>query len=201
MATGNSGQSPIDICDYTDSPGPRLRFDYGGEAIAIEHHDLAPLVRCDAANRLWIGERDLELIQFHWHTPAEHTLDGEGAAMELHLVHRDSADQLAVVAVRYQLGAADAAIQRLIEATPERGTSVDSGLGLSVADYAPASSGHYHYVGSLTAPPYTEPVEWYVIDTQPTISAEQADALQGLTDGPNARCLQDRNGRRIVRAP
>ena len=71
-------------------------------------------------------------------------------------------------------------------------------LSLSAADYAPDAVGFYHYNGSLTAPPFSEPVQWYVSRTIKTVSRRKAEQLQALTNGPNGRPMQDRNGRSIV---
>jgi hypothetical protein len=35
-----------------------------------------------------IGGVDLELLQYHFHTPSEHSIDGKRAPMEVHLVGR-----------------------------------------------------------------------------------------------------------------
>ncbi len=37
-----------------------------------------------------ISGRDLELVQWHFHTPSEHAFDGARKAMEAHLVHKDT---------------------------------------------------------------------------------------------------------------
>ena len=71
-------------------------------------------------------------------------------------------------------------------------------LSLSAADYAPNAVGFYHYSGSLTAPPFSEPVQWYVSRTIKTVSQRQVEQLQALTNGPNGRPMQDRDGRSIV---
>ena len=41
-------------------------------------------------NMIQIGDRNLELVQWHFHTPSEHAFDGERKAMEVHLVHKDT---------------------------------------------------------------------------------------------------------------
>ena len=42
----------------------------------------------------------------------------------------------------------------------------------------PRSDVYYHYLGSLTTPPLTENVEWYVLKQPITASPEQLDALR-----------------------
>lgn len=34
------------------------------------------------------GSADYKLVQFHFHTPSEHTVDGQRAPLEMHLVHK-----------------------------------------------------------------------------------------------------------------
>ena len=48
-----------------------------------------------------------ELAQFHFHSPSEHTVDGKHAAMEMHLVHKSEANEVAVLAVLIEPGAED----------------------------------------------------------------------------------------------
>jgi carbonic anhydrase len=36
----------------------------------------------------WAGKQ-LALLQYHFHTPSEHTVEGAHSSMEAHLVHRD----------------------------------------------------------------------------------------------------------------
>ena len=193
-------QSPIDLTGYVEGEAEALEFAYGeAEAIEIEHQHIAAHTLYAPGNLMRVGERDYELLQHHWHTESEHTVDGEQYAMELHLVHQAADGELAVVGVLYQLGQADPAIERLIAATPPIGESATDDLGLPASDYAPPrETGFYRYDGSLTTPPCSEGVRWFVARGVRTISADQARRLQELTDGPNFRPVQPLNGRRIL---
>lgn len=52
-----------------------------------------------------IGNKRLELLQFHFHTPSEHMLNTKRCAMEAHLVHREVGTQeLTVLGVMMQRG-------------------------------------------------------------------------------------------------
>lgn len=46
-----------------------------------------------------------EPIQFHFHSPSEHTIDGKHLELELHLVHRDKVTKkpAAVVGIMFTL--------------------------------------------------------------------------------------------------
>ena len=187
-------QSPIDFSVALDADAPPLIFDYDGAPSALDREASPMQFQFAEDHRLIIGDREWRLVQLHWHVPAEHTVDGAGAAMELHLVHRDADEELAVFGIRYQLGEANAALQSLIDAA-------QSGLdGQSVVarTLLPAEQRYWHYTGSLTAEPFHEPVLWYVSAAAPTLSPDQCESLRRLADGPNAREIQPRNGRPVL---
>ena len=200
--TGNlgNGQSPIDISDWLASETAPPEFDYDSNAVRVERLQGLPMIHFARGSELRLGEDRFRLLQLHWHTPAEHTIEGEEFAAEVHFVHINERDESARGRnVVYQLGEADAGLQRIIEETPPAGE--EEGVpspSLSAADHAPESDGFYHYTGSLTAAPFSEPVQWYVGRSVRTASQRQIEQLQALTAGPNARSLQDRNDRTIL---
>ncbi len=190
------GQSPIDIggCVLSDASAPVAS--YISAASGVERQPL-PLITFDSGSEVRVGDDAYRLLQVHWHTPAEHTVEGSEFAAEVHLVHIGAGDRLLVVGTMYELGAADQAVQRLIDETT-RSEAEGAVPNLNAAELAPPSDGFYHYVGSLTAPPFSEPVLWWLRRTIGTVSQRQVEQLQALTGGPNARSLQDRNGRTIL---
>jgi carbonic anhydrase len=58
----------------------------------------------------------------------------------------------------------------------------------------PRETGYYEYMGSVTAPPCTEKVRWFVLKTPAEISAAQVDAFAKLYSH-DVRPLQPLNGR------
>ena len=132
------------------------------------------------------------------HSPGEHQLDGEAFAAELHLVHQDDAGGLAVVGLLFRLGAPGALIQSLLDAAPGIGQSVELTDGPAAADYIPDGPDYYGYNGSLTTPPCTEGVRWFVMQSVGTVSQRQVEQLQELTHGPNNRPVQPIGNRSIV---
>ena len=193
-----NGQSPIDISDWVASEAPSPTLVYDSDAARIERLQGLPMIHFARGSDLRLGADRFRLLQLHWHTPAEHTIEAQEFDAEVHFVHINELEELLVVGVVYQLGDADDGLQRIIDATPQAGEEEGVVPSLSAADHAPASDGFYHYTGSLTAPPFSEPVQWYVARTTRTVSQRQVEQLQALTGGPNARALQDRNGRTVV---
>lgn len=193
-----TGQSPINVCDVVETAVSMPRFEYAGQAMRVERVRGVPMIIFGRNGELHLGERSYRLLQLHWHTPAEHTIDDEEFAAELHLVHQDELEELLVVGIVYRLGEADEAIARVVAETPQAGDEDGVVPALSAANFAPGPGGFYHYTGSLTTPPFSEPVQWYVSRDAQTVSQRQAEQLQVLAGGPNARPLQDRNGRTIL---
>lgn len=190
-------QSPIDIKDAQPTEDAAPRFSYHGEPTHLERLAHSVHIHFGDTNTLTTGAGEYILRQIHWHTPAEHRIDGESAPMELHLVHTRGSGEAAVVGVFYELGAADPAIQRWIEATPPDAPPNSGNLHVAARDFQPPGAACYHYDGSLTTPPCTEAVDWFVMRERRTISEAQLAALNALTAGDNNRPIQPLNGRRI----
>ncbi len=105
---------------------------------------------------------------------------------------------LGVVGQLYRLGDSDPVVQSLIDAYPDPGQTVHSGFTLNAAQFVPVDNGYYHYQGSLTTPPCTEDVDWYVLRDARTISQEQVNRIAALHNGFNHRPIQARNRRGVI---
>lgn len=113
------------------------------------------------------------LLQFHFHGKSEHTIDGKRYDLVAHLVHQNpKTKQLAVVAVLFEEGKANKVIDKVIK-------NMGSEAKINLQDLLPADTAHYyHYVGSLTTPPCSENVQWYVLKKPQTASKEQIEELR-----------------------
>ena len=181
-------QSPVDITGYvTGDLGPiSLAF---GEAEATLHNDGRQVrAEYESGNVSVLGGREFGLKSAHFHSPSEHTVDGESFPAELHLVHADSAENLAVVGVLFTLGDPNAVIQSILNGAPPVGETANTRIDLPAA--LPPDLSYYRYDGSKTTPPCDEPVDWYVLRAPMTLSQEQVDGLQALSGGPNNRPVQ-----------
>ena len=195
-------QSPVDLTGYApDDDAPPLVFRYPGAASAARHDGHTVQLDYEPGNNsISIGGHSYALLGIHYHSPSEHTLDGESFAAELHLVHRDASANLAVVGLLYRSGAPNPAVQALLDASPEAGNPVNPEPGINAADFVPTTPGYYTYDGSLTTPPCTEGVRWVVMREIGTVAPEQAARMQELTHGPNNRPLQPIGERSITLA-
>jgi carbonic anhydrase len=140
------------------------------------------------------------LTQFHFHTLSEHTVSGRHAVMELHAVFADPAsDNKAVVGQLFVIGKANRFVAELLaHGLPTKsGDEVDvPSQMINVAGALTNTSRYYTYPGSLTTPPCTETVTWFVLHGYAQLSNEQFDAFRHIL-GNNFRPLQQRNGRTI----
>ena len=189
-------QSPVDLTGYERASAPALSFSYDGGVSGAALVRGSIVVSFGPDGSLTLGGRRHDLRSAHAHAPAEHRVDGEEFAAELHVLHEDESGALLAVGVLYRLGAPSPVLQAMIDAVSGGGEA--SGFPLTAADFAPRSSGFYTYAGSKTTPPCQEPVEWVVMQDAGTVSREQVDALMALSGGPNNRPVQPLRDRRIA---
>jgi len=137
-----------------------------------------------------------QLLQFHLHTHSEHLINGEAAALELHLVHQDQQGNLAVVGVMIENGAINNDLQTVFASMPlQEGVNTANGT-INASSFLPANRSYYGYQGSLTTPPCSQNVKWIVLKNPITASQAQIDAFTNIFQ-VNARPVQNVNGRTI----
>jgi carbonic anhydrase len=202
-ATCNAGkeQSPIDIRNAEKAELPAIRFEYrsgplkylinNGHTIRVNYHD-AP----GSENFLIVGDKRYQLTQFHFHRPSEEYIHGHQYEMVVHLMHQAGDGKVAGVAVLLKAGSANATIQQLWEHMPrtEGKEQEIAGVEVNPAGLLPHDTAYYTYAGSLTAPPCTEGVTWFVLKTPVDISAGEISAFAKLYPH-DVRSPQPLNGR------
>lgn len=126
-----------------------------------------------------LGGVRYELVQFHFHAPSEHTIDGEHAPLEVHFVHKSAAGELAVIGILVEEGTHDVLWDPIIEALPAAAgdTRHVEDLDLDMSELRPLPTRYYRYAGSLTTPPCSEGVQWVVMADKRQISTEQIAAI------------------------
>lgn len=152
----------------------------------------------EVASNTTINGRSFDLIQFHFHSPAEHVVDGITYDLELHFVHISQSGRLAVLGVLIKEGEFNPTFQVLLDALKDPSTAPAT---LDVTPLFPTNLNYFHYLGSLTTPPLTENVEWQVFAQPIEISAEQLAAYRAHEHYNNtARHTQPLNGRTLLNA-
>jgi carbonic anhydrase len=192
-------QSPVDIPATAPVNPPELRFDYRPSDLNIVNNGHSIQVNYEPGSTLEVGGAVYELVQFHLHALSEHTLNGAYTAMELHLVHKDAGGRVAVVGVMIEEGAHNPAYEPVLAHMPaEEGDPLTvSDTAVNAGELLPAEQSYYRYDGSLTTPPCTEGVTWFVLATPVALSATQIAAFQALYDH-NYRPVQPLNERTFL---
>jgi carbonic anhydrase len=200
-AACNAGkeQSPIDIRNVKKADLPAIRFEYKSGPLKIINNGYTA-VRVNYppgnGNFLFVGDQRYELTQFHFHHPSEESIQGKPFDMVAHLMHKSSDAKIAGVAVLLQAGSANSTVRQLWEHMPPTPgkEEVIAGVEVNPAGLLPRDTSYYMYMGSLTAPPCTEGVTWFVLKTPVDISAEQIGAFAALYPH-DVRPSQPLNGR------
>jgi carbonic anhydrase len=141
-----------------------------------------------------------KMIEVHFHTLSEHTVDGRQGVMEMHAVFQDedTKTQLAVIGVIYQIGRPNPFLKKLlVKGLPQKSTSEDKVVGsIDLSKAFTNTSRYYTYAGSLTTPPCSPTVQWFVLQDWAEMSPQQFQTFHEVL-GNNFRPLQRRNGRVI----
>jgi carbonic anhydrase len=196
-ANGRS-QSPINITGAKAADLPALKFDYNAVPLSIIDNGHTVMVNYAFGSTLTVGGKVYKLTQFHFHHPSEEHINGEKFDMVAHLVHVGAEGHLAVVAVLFKTGAANPLVETLWKnIPPEKIVTPPDDVSVNVKDLLPEDFGYYTFSGSLTTPPCTEGVTWYVLKTTSSLSPQQLVSFAKLYPANN-RPIQPTYQREIL---
>lgn len=192
-------QSPIDISTVTITSLPAIEFNYQPSPLEVVNNGHTVQVNYAPGSYIQVGDKRYDLLQFHFHSPSEHTIGGKEFDLVAHFVHKAEDGQLGVVGVVFRDGGANNALSKVWLNMPEKaGTTVKSAdIRVNAADFLPRDFTYFNYSGSLTTPPCSEGVNWMVLATPNTVSKQQVKAFTDLFPH-SARPVQPLNGR-VVR--
>jgi len=192
-------QSPVDLTVTKKTDLPELKYSYQDVELSIENNGHTIEAHYHSNGNISIDDSRYDLLQFHFHSPSEHTEDNMSAAMEMHLVHINSNSQLAVIGVLIDEGEENPDFEKIISNAPERIGLIElPGTEINAEDLLPENPSDYaSYSGSLTTPPCSESVKWMVLDNRIEVSRDQIDRFLKII-GENARPVQFLNGREIL---
>ena len=204
-------QSPINILSFnTDKNGKHnITFDFKDEINAIENLGHTVQLDFNEGSTLTVDNESFDFKQLHFHTPSEHLIDGITYPMEIHLVHtlknhnNDEDPQYLVIGILFKMGAESKFISEFIDSIPkEENELAEVSIGdvriFDLLSETPQNvlNSYYHYDGSLTTPPYTESVRWYVSKRIFEASPDQIKRMLEI-EGENAREAQELNDRKL----
>ncbi len=198
--TGKS-QSPVDIRKTRKAKMVRLTFKYKPTTLNVNNNGHTLQLNYATGSTLIVGKSPYKLVQFHFHTPSEHTRNGKHRPMEVHFVHANEKGQLAVVGIFMRLGKKpNSLFSQILEHAPKTiGKNVEKNTLINGKELFPRKMrAYFSYSGSLTTPPCSESVRWFIMKNSVRVSAQQITAFKKFFQHTN-RPTQALNSRLINR--
>ncbi|MFZ1181259.1 MAG: carbonic anhydrase family protein [Herbaspirillum sp.] len=184
------------IQDTNDDSDDTIKVDGNVRNAVVVDNTHTVQVNVLPGNFATIRGRRFQLQQFHFHAPSEHTLNGVRYPLEAHFVYQAKDGRLAVLGVMFREGEANPAFTEIMQRVVPHGKA-EPIASFDISRLLPSDKSYYHYLGSLTTPPLSQNLEWYVLPQPLTLSAMQiADFHRYYMR--NNRDLQPRNNRELL---
>ncbi|RSK26291.1 carbonate dehydratase [Bacillus sp. HMF5848] len=171
-------QSPVNFNNPTFSPSLPFTYHYIPSYYNIQRRDYTFEVGISSDehfNYVLIDDSKYFLKQIHFNAPSEHTINGNFHPMEAHFIHQNSEKEYAILSIFFTLGDSHRLLKKIWESNEKTGIVV-----LKINDFFPEHLNNIAYVGSLTTPPCTENVKWYVFEEPLQLSTKQLDYYRGI---------------------
>lgn len=175
-------QSPIDIRNPQKADLPPIQFDYKPAPLDIIDNGHTIMINVSSGSSISVGGKKYALKQFHFHRPSEESINGKRFEMAVHLVHADDQGKLAVVAVLFERGKDNALVHEVWNDLPREKEKEEllNNVRIDADGLLPADRGYYTFSGSLTTPPCSEDVTWYVLKHPVTVSDAEIERFSKL---------------------
>jgi len=127
-------------------------------------------------------DEEVYLTGWHIHTPAEHIIEGVQSKAELHLVHTNSEGKpRAVVGIRIDPGVTSSSFfEQWLEVLPTMKDESVVEMEMDIAavlNHTGVLENFWTYEGSLTSPPCSEGIRWFVASEILRVDIEQMKKL------------------------
>lgn len=190
ICKSGKNQSPINIEHYYHAPDKEnLVFNYHDlkpASVAYEHHTLVAKFS-PPSNTILYRDHPYRLINLHFHIPMEFAIHSKRQPMSMHLVHQDDEGRLLVVGIGFVIAQSNPFFTPLFH-TFKHKTSPKT---LALEALLPEHIHYYHFNGSLTTPPCTEGVAWFIIEETLSLSQQQfAELRHFMHNKANRRPIQ-----------
>ena len=203
LCGSGKNQSPINIDSKTtlDIQNKGIKFNYGHIVpTTLQNTGKYIQVNIDKGSNIKIDELEFELKHLAIHMPSEHTFDNKQFPMEIQLVHESKTGEKAIVALMVMQGNPDRTLNKILQQMPTKiGETVQlADNTLRNIEMKKKFANYTQYSGSITSPPCTEGVRWYILQQALSLSAEQQKQFQDIMSASN-RPIQNINARLIFK--
>ncbi len=192
-------QSPVNIeTTVIDNSLSALTTEYKSSLVKLLNNGHTVEFDYEEGSKLMLNGKEYQLLQFHFHTSSEHTVKGVKHPMEVHLVHKNTiTGDLVVIAVLFKEGKEHPVLEKLNDNLPKvPNQEYHSTMQVNAKDLLPKVKSYYTYGGSLTTPPCSETVTWFLFKTPSEASGTQIQNIHSILKD-NYRPLQPLNNRTI----
>jgi carbonic anhydrase len=200
VCSAGHDQSPIDIRGaHLNKALQPIDFHYIAGPVRLENDGHTIVAYVDHGSYIVAGGVRYDLIEYDFHHPGETAVKGKLSDMEIHLLHKSADGKLAILAVRLaeDVNTPNAVLAALWQHLPKTAGASDKVTEMvNPGGLLPADRGYWIYSGSLTTPPCTEGVQWFVFEQEVSLSRDQRRAFENIFK-VNTRPLQESHGRRI----
>jgi carbonic anhydrase len=194
-------QSPIDIrgakLDKTLKP---IEFHYMSGPVTLENTGLTIVAHVDRGSYIMVDGVRYDLVSFDFRHPGEEPVKGRFDDMSIHLLHKSADGKMVIVAVRVveDRSMGNAILAMLWDHLPKVAHKTETITDLvNPGGLLPADRSYWTYTGSLTTPPCTEGVQWFVFEQELGISRTQLRTFSSMFK-TDTREPQDPHGRKIL---
>ncbi|VAX01906.1 Carbonic anhydrase, alpha class [hydrothermal vent metagenome] len=199
LCKNGKNQSPINISGFIKAPHESLKPHYKSKVDEIVNNGHTIQINMHAGSNIKIDNTHFNLNQFHFHSPSENTINGKSFPLEGHFVHTDKNNNLVVLAVMFENGDKNTALETLWKHMPiNSGEHKNLTNNITVSNLMPKNMDYYRFNGSLTTPPCSEGVRWYVFKNPIKVSKQQVDQFHETIHHANNRPVQSINARLII---
>ncbi|BCZ17800.1 hypothetical protein NHP190003_10820 [Helicobacter sp. NHP19-003] len=193
-------QSPFNIEHYYHSPDKEdFSFDYKSTVpTSIEYSHYTFVAKfAHPSDSVTYRDHEYQLVNLHFHIPMEFAIHGKRQPLSMHLVHKDAQGRLLVVGIGFTIGHKNPFLTPLLNAYKYK----TSPKPLVLNKLLPDTIHYYHFNGSLTTPPCTEGVTWFVLEETLSLSPQQFEDIKKIMHNKsNQRPLQKDYNRVIVKS-
>lgn len=196
---GAKAQSPINIITKDLATAKNLttpEFTYQNSSVNIINNGHTVQFNVDGENKVNLNGKDYNLLQFHYHALSEHTINNEHFPIEVHFVHKHSDTDFAVLGIMFVEGKENDLFTKYLDKFPATKGEYKSSEQINLSGLFPDNKSYYQYSGSLTTPPCSEVVSWYVLENPVEASKEQIEKFSKILDH-NYRPTMPLNNREV----
>lgn len=203
---GGKFQSPVDIVNVQkDASLASLDIHYNEKTKIHDIVNNGHSIQFDfePGDFITLEGKKYALKQFHFHASAEHTIDGVRYPLVIHLVHANEEGKLVVIAIMGKESPENAEpykfLDKFLPVSQNETKPINESFDMT--EVLPENQGYYTYEGSLTTPPCTEGIKWFILKEPIGVSIKLINDLKKLMPIDNYRGIQKLNGRQIKEKP